>query len=137
MSKCTNSNRREFLQSTSAFAGVAALGWLADARAEVSLTDLTAVQAVAAMRNGEIKAETYATALLDRQNVLTALHAFIALARHKVLEAARNADIRRGSGVTLGALHGLPVAAKDSINTRDLPTTSGTKALRNFQPKDD
>src|SRR4051794_8572300 len=41
------------------------------------------------------------------------------------------------SGATLGALHGLPVAAKDSINTKDLPTTSGTKALRSFRPKDD
>lgn len=137
MSASMNSNRRKFLRDTSAVAGAAAFSWLADSRAEASLADLTAVQAVTAMRNGETKAEAYATALLDRHDALRALNAFIALDRDKVLEAARRADTRRMSGVTLGALHGLPVALKDSINTKDLPTTSGTKALRNFQPKDD
>jgi indoleacetamide hydrolase len=34
----------------------------------------------------------------------------------------------------LGPLHGLPIPVKDSINTRDYPTTAGTAALRHFRP---
>ena len=55
----------------------------------------------------------------------------------QVLEAARVADTRRRSGKRLGALHGLPIPLKDSVNTKDLPTTGGTRALRDFQPRAD
>jgi mandelamide amidase len=54
-----------------------------------------------------------------------------------VLEAARAADKRRRTGSRLGTLHGLPIPVKDSINTKALPTTNGTPALRNFRPKQD
>src|ERR1700732_304052 len=37
----------------------------------------------------------------------------------------------------LGPLHGLPVPIKDSVNTRQYPTTVGTNALRGFRPKQD
>lgn len=109
-----NGNRREFVRGASAISGAAALTWLPNTRAATSLADFTAVQAVTAMRNGEMKAETYATALLDRQDALKGLNALIALDRDKVLEAARSADTRRMSGATLGAMHGLPISAKDS-----------------------
>jgi indoleacetamide hydrolase len=55
----------------------------------------------------------------------------------RVLEAARAADRFRTSGGKLGPLHGLPIPVKDSVNTKDMPTTGGTPALRNFQPKED
>ena len=54
-----------------------------------------------------------------------------------VLEAARSADRKRASGVPLGALHGLPIPVKDSINTKTLPTSNGTRALKDFRPKED
>ncbi len=65
------------------------------------------------------------------------LNAFISLDAEQVLADARAADLRRREGAPLGKLHGLPVPIKDSINTRNLPTTSGTEALRNFRPKED
>jgi mandelamide amidase len=99
--------------------------------------EMSAVEAVAAMRNGEITAETYAGALLDRCQALADLNAFITPDRERVLEAARNADLRRAAGVTLGALHGLPLPVKDSIDTTDYRTTSGTNALREFRPARD
>jgi indoleacetamide hydrolase len=49
----------------------------------------------------------------------------------------RSPDERRKSGANLGPLHGLPIPIKDSINTRDLRTTAGTVALREFLPKED
>src|SRR6202023_740914 len=101
------------------------------------LTDLTAVAAVTAMRNGDLKAQDYAGALLDRAQHLESLNAFRTLAREMVLEAARAADKVRVSGEALGALHGLPIPVKDSVNSKALPTSNGTRALRDFRPRGD
>ena len=46
----------------------------------------------------------------------------------------RACDRRRAGGAPLGPLHGLPIPVKDSLNTRDYPTTAGTPALRGFRP---
>ena len=89
------------------------------------------------MRRGELKAEDYAGALLARAEVARRLNAFISISPGEVMEAARAADRRRAAGGELGALHGLPIPIKDSVNTSDYPTTSGTAALRNFRPKED
>lgn len=134
-------SRRKFLADTVTLLGAAMTGvrlsaWQIGAN-QGALTDLTAVGAVTAMRNGDIKAEDYARALVDRAASLVRLNAFRALDRDMVLEAARSADKRRATGATLGALHGLPIPVKDSVNTKALPTTNGTPGLRNFRPKED
>lgn len=101
------------------------------------LIELSAVAAVSAMRTGALTAEDYATALLARCATGSGLNAFIALDPDAVLAAARRADNDRRAGAPLGAMHGLPVPIKDSINTADLATTAGTRALRQFRPKAD
>jgi mandelamide amidase len=101
------------------------------------LLELSAVDVVAKLRNGDITAEQYAVAILERCQQGQTLNAFITLPREQVLEAARAADRVRGSGAKLGALHGLPIPVKDSVNTKDMPTTGGTPALRNFRPQED
>jgi len=98
---------------------------------------LSAVDAVARMRSGDLSAERYAQALLTRCAAGHALNAFITLDSDRVLEHARAADRLRQSGARLGPLHGLPIPVKDSINTREYPTTGGTPALRNFRPQED
>ena len=102
-----------------------------------ALLQLSAAQAVNLMSSGELPAERYAQALLARCAEQQALNAFITLEPERVLEAARAADRRRASGAPLGALHGLPIPVKDSLNTRDYPTTAGTPALRGFRPSQD
>jgi indoleacetamide hydrolase len=101
------------------------------------LTALSAVAAVTAIRNGELKAEDYARALLDRARHLESLNAFRTLVPEQVLESARAADKARASGAVLGTLHGLPIPVKDSVNSKALPTSNGTGALRDFRPKED
>lgn len=135
-------SRREFLSTTSTLIGAAAVSAMLPERqlyatGQRALTDLSAVDAVAAMRNGDINAEDYAKALLDRADALHSLNAFLTLDREMVLDAARAADNRRSTGIRLGALHGLPIPEKDSVNTKALPRTNGTPALRNYRPKDD
>ncbi len=133
-------SRRKFLSDTVTLLGAAVTATLLPRQiwaVQTALTNLTAVEAVAAMRNGDIKAEDFARALLDRARSLENLNAFRALDREMVLEAARSADKRRGAGARLGVLHGLPIPVKDSVNTKALPTTNGTPALKNFRPKED
>ncbi len=102
-----------------------------------AMIELSATEAVAAMRAGVLSAESYARALLERCAASQNLNAFITLEPETVLAAARAADRHRASGGALGLLHGLPVPVKDSVNTGDYPTTGGTNALRNFRPKSD
>ncbi len=142
-------DRRTFLAQVSAAsaaaaaaaAGLGALGCRNDAGTSMSgggsLDGLSATAAIAAMKSGEIKAEAYATALLDRAQRLERLNAFRAFDREKVLIAAREADKARSSGTKLGKLHGLPIPVKDSINTTMYGATNGTKWLTAFRPSED
>lgn len=127
--------RRDFVVGASALAaGMRA--WGAPTTA-APLLDLSAAEAVERMRRGELSAERYAQALLERCASAAALNAFITLEPERVLRDARAADQRRARGAKLGPLHGLPVPVKDSVNTRDYPTSAGTAALRQFRPAAD
>ncbi len=140
----TNSRRR-FMLVASAAALCACTRKSSDGNTAVSkpltpqtaaLTELSAVDAVTLMRSGDLPAERYAQALLERCAARADLNAFISLEPEHVLESARAADRLRASNAAVGALHGLPIPIKDSLNTREYPTTAGTPALRHFHPRD-
>ena len=134
MSKPIRVSRRNLLLGTSALlAGGRTFAGLES----TPLTDLSASVAVDRMRRGELTAEAYAKALLDRCAAEKSLNAFITIQPERVLRDARAADRLRARGAKLGPLHGLPVPVKDSVNTRDYPTTAGTEALRHFRPAED
>jgi Asp-tRNA(Asn)/Glu-tRNA(Gln) amidotransferase A subunit family amidase len=134
-------SRREFIAWSIALAsGMGACGKTGEhtgTAMTTPLNDLSATEAVAAMRRGELSAENYAAALLDRCELARNLNAFITLKPEKVLEAARAADRLLASGAEPGPLHGLPIPVKDSVNTKDYPTTGGTRALKDFYPAED
>ena len=75
--------------------------------------------------------------MLARCQAARALNAFIAFEADRVLADARGRDRERRAGSKPGPLFGLPIPVKDSVNTRDYPTTGGTPALRHFQPTED
>lgn len=139
-------DRRSFLRTVATYSvagmampmGLSACGGGGSSgRDEPDFVRMSATQAVASMRNGDFSAESYANALTQRVQQLSSLNAFISFDASKVLEAAREADLRRRRGEALGALHGLVLPIKDSVNTKDYPTTSGTNGLRNFRPAND
>jgi indoleacetamide hydrolase len=103
----------------------------------MELLELTATQAIAAMKAGDITAEAYAAALLAHADSLKFLNALISQDADQVLEAARSADRLRAAGGELRPLHGLPLLLKDNINTAALPTTAGTPGLWNNRPRHD
>jgi mandelamide amidase len=134
-------DRREFLATGSALLSLGmghdSLVRIIHSGAAQEFGGLSAVDAVTAMRNGEISAERYARTLLDRADHLRDLNAFSTVDRELVLANAREADLRRASGRPLGTLHGLPLPVKDSINSAALPTGNGTRALRGYRPTAD
>lgn len=96
--------------------------------------ELTATQAVDAIRAGRLKAADYVATLIARAQALQNLNALTTLDVEGALAAAQRID-------TLGAaerahlpLAGLPVVVKDNINTRGLQTSAGTPALEGFVP---
>jgi Asp-tRNA(Asn)/Glu-tRNA(Gln) amidotransferase A subunit family amidase len=133
MSEARLTRRSLLLAAAAGIAGSA----VSPARTGPRLTELTAVEAVARMARGELRAEDYAAALLERCRAERTLNAFITFEADRVLEDARACDRARRSGARPGPLFGLPIPVKDSINTRDYPTTAGTPALRHFRPADD
>lgn len=61
------------------------------------------------------------------------LHAAITV-NHNALQEADALDRERVQGRVRGPLHGIPVAIKDNILTRDMPTTGGALAFDGFVP---
>jgi Asp-tRNA(Asn)/Glu-tRNA(Gln) amidotransferase A subunit family amidase len=132
--------RRTFVLGAAATTTVAAVRGLAAGSNQTQMShliDLSAVEAIAQMSRGELTAERYAEALLERCHAARELNAFITIEPQRVLEDARARDRERRAGAKPGPLFGLPIPVKDSVNTRDYPTTGGTPALRNFRPTED
>src|SRR5215467_6222872 len=84
---------------------------------------LSARAAADYIRRGELSAERYAQALLERYNAHTNLNAVAHMDEAKLLEDAREVDRARVRGTQLGPLAGLPVIIKDNVNTVGFPTT--------------
>jgi mandelamide amidase len=137
MSDSEHFSRRAFVLAATAAAVSIARARDPAAPAASPLTDLSATDAVRHMTHGDFSAETYASALLARCGARRALNAFISFEPERVLEAARARDRERRAGAAPGPLFGLPIPVKDSVNTKDYPTTGGTPALRHFRPAED
>ena len=104
----------------------------------VNNNEIVALSARAAAdytRRGELSAERYAQALLERYKAHTNLNAVAHIDEAKLLEDAREVDRARVRGAQLGPLAGLPVIIKDNVNTVGFPTTAGTRFLKDYRPK--
>jgi aspartyl-tRNA(Asn)/glutamyl-tRNA(Gln) amidotransferase subunit A len=99
------------------------------------LIRLTAAETAAAIASGEVSAVEVAQAHLDRIGAVDdRLHAFLHVDTEGALDAAKAVDARRAAGEQLGPLAGVPLAMKDVVVTKGLPTTSGSKILEGWLP---
>jgi aspartyl-tRNA(Asn)/glutamyl-tRNA(Gln) amidotransferase subunit A len=97
--------------------------------------DGTVVAIAEAVRRGELTAERVVSDALDRiDGRNAALNAFLHVARNEALGQARSLDTRRARGEGLGPLAGVPVALKDAICTRNIPSTAGSRILAGYRP---
>jgi len=95
------------------------------------LTRMTAAQVAGVIASGEVSAVEVAAAHLDRiEAVDRRVHAFLHVDREGALRAARDVDDRK----VTGPLAGVPVAVKDVVTTRGVPTTAGSRILEGWKP---
>jgi aspartyl-tRNA(Asn)/glutamyl-tRNA(Gln) amidotransferase subunit A len=62
------------------------------------------------------------------------VNAFTHVGRERAMIAATAVDAKRKAGHEMGPLAGVPVAVKDVLCTKDMPTTCSSNMLRNFRP---
>jgi aspartyl-tRNA(Asn)/glutamyl-tRNA(Gln) amidotransferase subunit A len=99
------------------------------------LTRMTAAELGRAIAAGELTATEVAQAHLARiEAVDPRVRAFLHVDAEGALAAARTVDRALSSGDRLGPLAGVPVAVKDIMTTRGVPTTCGSRILEGWKP---
>lgn len=99
------------------------------------LTRHSAAHLAAALAAGEVSSVEVTQAHLDRiAAVDTAVHAFLHVSADEALATARDVDARRVAGESLHPLAGVPVAVKDVVVTRGIPSTAGSRILEGWIP---
>jgi aspartyl-tRNA(Asn)/glutamyl-tRNA(Gln) amidotransferase subunit A len=94
----------------------------------------SATALAAAVRAREVAALEVADVHLERALRRNDLGAFLHLEPEVIRRRAREIDDRLAKGEDVGPLAGVPVALKDNICTRDMPTTCGSRMLETFVP---
>ncbi|BCJ58079.1 Asp-tRNA(Asn)/Glu-tRNA(Gln) amidotransferase subunit GatA [Micromonospora endophytica] len=99
------------------------------------ITRMTATQIAELVASGETSAVEVTRAHLDRIAAVDGqVNAFLHVDSEGALAAAREVDARRSAGEELGPLAGVPVAVKDVLTTKGVPTTVGSKILEGWRP---
>ena len=87
------------------------------------------------VRRGAVAATQVVAQVLERIEARNpALNALLHVADAEAMAQARAVDAKRARGEALGPLAGVPIAVKDAICTRGLPTTAGSKILAGYVP---
>jgi aspartyl-tRNA(Asn)/glutamyl-tRNA(Gln) amidotransferase subunit A len=95
----------------------------------------TAAQMADALSKGETTSVELTQAHLDRIAAVDGqVKAFLHVDSEGALSQARDVDARRAKGEKLSAIAGVPLALKDVLAQKDVPTTAGSKILQGWRP---
>ncbi len=97
------------------------------------LYELTVTEALEKLESKEITSVELVQSCLERIDEMEpTINAFITVFKQRALDQAKVIDQRRVNGEKLGRLAGIPYSLKDVYNTKDDPTTAGSKILENY-----
>jgi aspartyl-tRNA(Asn)/glutamyl-tRNA(Gln) amidotransferase subunit A len=101
----------------------------------MNLKNITADKLVSLYKNRDLSVTEVITNVFDEiDRTDKDVRAFITLCRERALEEARRIDSKIAAGEPLEDLAGVPIAIKDNIVIRDVPTTCGSKILEGYIP---
>ncbi|MFQ6134041.1 MAG: Asp-tRNA(Asn)/Glu-tRNA(Gln) amidotransferase subunit GatA [Armatimonadota bacterium] len=101
----------------------------------MDLHDLTAHELHDLLRSKEVSCREVTAAALGRiEQVEDQVEACLLVTADRALEQAEAVDAKTAQGGDLGPLEGIPIALKDLLCTRGLPTTCASKILEGWCP---
>lgn len=104
----------------------------------VDLAAGSATDLLAALQSRAVSSRELLDAQLDRIAAMnTILNAVVTFDVDRARRAATEADQATARGLDVGALHGLPMTVKDSLETAGLRTTAGAPELAGYVPAAD
>lgn len=107
---------------------------------QLGLEEITIFQLQEGYDNGDYTIEEVTEAYLQRIEALDKngpqLNSMLYM-NPNVMEAARELDEELQNGNKRGPIHGVPIVLKDNIDTYDMPTTAGARAMEGSIPPDD
>ena len=98
------------------------------------MIERTVAELIAAQNQGETAVAITEAFLVAIQKRDPLVKAYLHVDENAAREQAKEVDARRKSGKALGRLAGVPIAIKDVLCTKGVPTTCGSKMLQNFVP---
>lgn len=107
---------------------------------QLGLEEITISQLTEGYENGDYTIAEVTDAYLQRIEAIDhngpALNSMIYMNKN-AMETARRLDEELQAGNKRGPLHGIPIVLKDNIDTHDMPTTAGARAMKGSIPPDD
>ena len=95
----------------------------------------TAAEMADALAKGETTSVALTQAHLDRISAVDGqVKAFLHVDSEGALSQAQDVDARRAKGEKLSAIAGVPLALKDVLAQKGVPTTAGSKILQGWRP---
>src|ERR1051326_3257116 len=99
----------------------------------LNLKNITADKLVALYQNRDVTVTEVINSVYEEiDRVDGDIKAFLALCTERAMDEARRLDERIASGETLEPLAGVPVAIKDNMVVKDLPTTCASRVLEGY-----
>lgn len=104
------------------------------------LENLSLFQLSKMIQNGEISSKQVVEAYLERIRKFdgpNGVNAYITVATEEALKQVKALDALAKQKRFKGSLHGLPIAVKDTLDTKGIKTTGGSKILSSWIPQID
>ena len=105
---------------------------------KTQITQLSATEIGSRIASGSVSAREVVEAHLERiEEINPRLNAVVQICGDRALEEADMADKEISDGNRTGALHGVPMTLKDSLDTEGVISTWGTLGRKGYVPDKD